>query len=75
MQIKIDSPPPHFQWPVVDERVLEAVTKQLSESVSIYDRSGIFQRFEDRFAAAHHRAHGLLFNSGTSAADNQHKSP
>jgi perosamine synthetase len=67
MQVKVDFPPPHFQWPVLDERVLAAVTLQLGESVSIYDRSGIFQRFEDRFAAAHHRAHGLLFNSGTSA--------
>ena len=64
---QIDIPSPHFEWPVLDEEIQAAVARQLKESVSIYDRSGIFRRFEDRFALAHSRCHGLLFNSGTSA--------
>ncbi|MEA3322911.1 MAG: DegT/DnrJ/EryC1/StrS family aminotransferase [Patescibacteria group bacterium] len=41
--------------------------KQLHESISIYNCSGVFEEFEKDFAVYHGREKGLLFNSGTSA--------
>lgn len=35
-----------FEWPIIDEKSVNAVVKQLGESVSIYNRSGVFERFE-----------------------------
>lgn len=60
-------PPPHFRWPVITKAIEAKVVHQLAESVSIYDRSGIFEQFEEGFAAYHGVKHALLFNSGTSA--------
>ncbi|PLX27659.1 cell wall biogenesis protein [Candidatus Parcubacteria bacterium] len=56
-----------FNWPVITDEVEAVVMKQLHESVSIYNRSGIFEEFENNFADYHGRKKGLLFNSGTSA--------
>lgn len=56
-----------FIWPVITEEVEAVVVKQLHESVSIYNRSGVFEELEDSFANYHGRKKGLLFNSGTSA--------
>src|SRR4051794_35340827 len=67
MTNRVDIPPPHFHWPVVDEGIMAAVQRQLLDSISIYDRSGVFERFERRFGSDHARAHAVLFNSGTSA--------
>ncbi|WP_083335735.1 DegT/DnrJ/EryC1/StrS family aminotransferase [Mycobacteroides saopaulense] len=56
-----------FIWPRVDDRMRQAVLKQLDESLSIYDNSGIFSEFERAFCESVGREYGLLFNSGTSA--------
>ena len=56
-----------FRWPRVTSDMQAAVIRQLHESMSIYDRSGVFAEFEDAFRAYHQRRHALLFNSGTSA--------
>ncbi len=63
----VTMPPPHYSWPVLTETTKAAVLRQLDESISIYDRSGIIARLESRLAAYHGRKHALLFNSGTSA--------
>lgn len=63
----IDKMPPHFVWPIITNKVKEAVLKQMDQSVSIYNKSGIFKEFEDRFAQYHDRKYGLLNNSGTSS--------
>lgn len=55
-------------WPPMDAEVVAAVTRQLDETISIYDRSGIIARFEDAFAARHGNApYALLTSSGTAA--------
>ena len=36
------------------------VLKQLEESISIYDRSGIIEKLESRFADYHGKKHALL---------------
>jgi dTDP-4-amino-4,6-dideoxygalactose transaminase len=59
--------PPHFPWPTITEPMRAAVLKQLDDSISIYDRSGIFARFEEKFAAYHSARHALLTSSGTMA--------
>jgi dTDP-4-amino-4,6-dideoxygalactose transaminase len=63
--IKINRP--HYTWPPITERTRRAVLKQLEDSISIYDKSGIIKELEDRFAKYHGRKHALLTNSGTSA--------
>lgn len=56
-----------FRWPVLSQSTVDRVIEQLSVSISIYDRSGVFERFEDRMASYHGRRYAVLFNSGTSA--------
>ncbi len=63
--IKIKSP--HFIWPPIDKKIEKAVISQLHKSISIYDKSGIFKEFEDKFAKYHKRKYALLCNSGTTA--------
>jgi len=63
----IKKKPPHFVWPIVNKRIERKVVKQLYQSISIYDRSGIFEEFENAFAKYYRRKYALLFNSGTSA--------
>ena len=58
---------PHYVWPPITERIRKAVLRQLEESISIYDRSGIIKILEDKFAQYHGKKHALLTNSGTSA--------
>ncbi len=57
----------HFSWPIITSETTRAVLEQLSKTISIYNRSGIIEQFEDRFKKYHNRAYGLLSNSGTSA--------
>lgn len=64
-QIKIKEP--HFPWPIITKKSEEAVVKQLKESISIYDRSGIIKEFEDAFAKFYGKKYALLTNSGTQA--------
>lgn len=56
---------PHFPWPMVTASTEAAVTAQMRESVSIYNRSGVIARFEDRWSRYHGRRHSLAVNSGT----------
>lgn len=57
-----------YQWPLITSATEKAVLDQLrSGNISIYDRSGIFKVFEQRFADYHQRKYGLVTNSGTSA--------
>lgn len=63
----ISSEKARFNWPKITAEVESVVIAQLHESISIYNRSGIFEEFENRFSNYHNRKRGLLFNSGTSA--------
>lgn len=56
-----------FKWPKYDQFDEISIVKQLHDSVSIYDRSGVIKEFEDTFAAYHEMPYSLLSNSGTSA--------
>lgn len=56
-----------FVWPVITSETEEAVIRQLYDNVSIYNRGGIFETFEDAFAEYHSKRFSLLSNSGTSA--------
>lgn len=64
---EINKDKPDFVWPIVSDKTVEAVMNQLHSSVSIYDRSGVFRDFEERYADYHGRKYALLSNSGTSA--------
>lgn len=63
----VTQPGPHFRWPVITDATREAVLRQLDEAVSIYDRSGVVARLEQRLEADFAVPHALLFNTGTSA--------
>ncbi|MEI6371743.1 MAG: DegT/DnrJ/EryC1/StrS family aminotransferase [Nostocales cyanobacterium ELA608] len=63
--IKFDNS--HYIYPVITENTKQAVLKQLDESISIYNRSGIIEELEDKFANYHNRKYALLTNSGTAA--------
>ncbi|MDA9484039.1 hypothetical protein XI07_18880 [Bradyrhizobium sp. CCBAU 11445] len=65
--VVLDQPDPHFVWPVVTEQTRRAINRQLDQTVSIYDRSGIFKEFEDDFAHYQGAQYALVTNSGTSA--------
>ncbi len=56
-----------FDWPILDKESEKAILDQLHTSISIYDRSGVIEEFEDKFKNYHSRQYGLLSNSGTSA--------
>lgn len=60
-------PAPHFPWPIITKSVEKAVVTQLYKTVSIYNRSDIFERFENAFAAWYGVKHALLMSSGTAA--------
>lgn len=54
-------------WPVVTAKSQRTVLEQMHTTMSIYDNSGIFKTFEDRFKAMTNRPYALVTNSGTSA--------
>ncbi len=55
-------------WPPINSRVKKAVMSQLEAGeISIYDRSGIFEKFEDRFRELNGSKFALLTSSGTAA--------
>jgi len=56
-----------FDWPRITSEIEQAVLKQLHETISIYENSGIFSNFEAKFARYHNRQFALLSNSGTSS--------
>lgn len=57
----------HPQWPILTNEYKSVVTSQMDETISIYNRSNIFQEFEDTFAKIHSKKYALLCNSGTNA--------
>lgn len=58
---------PHFVWPPVDDEMRRAVLAQLDESLSIYDRSGVIARLEQRLSSYHAGRRALLTCTGTAA--------
>lgn len=56
-----------YSWPIIDKEVEKVVIEQLHDTLSIYNRSGVFAEFEDLFAKYHNQKYALLTNSGTSA--------
>lgn len=58
---------PHYKWPIIDKKIEKAVIVQLHEGISIYDRSGIFEKFENEFSKYHKKKFSLLCSSGTVA--------
>jgi|CXWL01.1.fsa_nt_gi dTDP-4-amino-4,6-dideoxygalactose transaminase len=63
----IDHNRPHYIWPALSEETTVEVLKQLKESISLYDRSGIIERLETRLSHYHQAKHALLTSSGTAA--------
>lgn len=63
----IDSNDARFIWPIITDESREAIIDQLYTSISIYDKSGVIDTFENQFAHYHSRQYALLSNSGTSA--------
>jgi len=58
---------PHFVWPIITKKIEKLVIKQLYENISIYNRSWIFEEFENNFWSYHNIKYSLLFNSWTSS--------
>jgi perosamine synthetase len=56
-----------FTWPIITNELRQIVLSQMDISLSIYNRSGIFEEFEEKFRQYHNAKYALLFNSGTSA--------
>ncbi|MBU1038814.1 DegT/DnrJ/EryC1/StrS family aminotransferase [Patescibacteria group bacterium] len=57
----------NFNWPIINKEILQIVKKQTKETISIYNRSGIFEKFENRFAEYHNLKYALVGNSGTTS--------
>lgn len=56
-----------FIHPVITKNIEKAVIEQLYDTVSIYDKSNIFLKFEDEFSKYHNKRYGIVTSSGTSA--------
>jgi dTDP-4-amino-4,6-dideoxygalactose transaminase len=54
-------------WPEITPTYERVVNSQLNESISIYNRSGIIETFEEEFAKIHNSKYALLNNSGTNS--------
>lgn len=63
----ITAPGPHFIWPPLTGGTVKAVTDQLAEGISIYDRSEVIEELEDALADYHGRRYAVLTSSGTAA--------
>lgn len=63
----IDDKKQHYVWPIITEKTKKAILDQLDESISIYNRSGIIKKFEEKFCKYHNIKYGLLNNSGTTS--------
>lgn len=57
----------HPVWPVITPEYEKVIIDQMRTSMSIYNRSGIIEEFEDKFASIHESKYALLANSGTNA--------
>ena len=49
------------------QKLERAVIEQLHDTISIYDNSNIFKKFEDTFAKYHNKKYALVTSSGTAA--------
>ncbi|MDO8498730.1 MAG: DegT/DnrJ/EryC1/StrS family aminotransferase [bacterium] len=58
---------PHLIWPEITPKLEQAVIGQLHKAISIYDRSGIYEEFEEKFSHYHHVRYALGTSSGTAA--------
>lgn len=56
-----------FVHPKITKNIESAVIEQLNDTISIYDNSNIFKKFEDEFAKYHNRKYALVTSSGTAA--------
>ena len=56
-----------FVHPKITKEIEDAVIDQLHKTISIYDNSDIFKKFEDEFAKYHNKRYGLVTSSGTAA--------
>lgn len=56
-----------FKHPVITKEIETAVIEQLNDTISIYDNSNIFNKFETEFAKYHQKKYGLVISSGTAA--------
>jgi hypothetical protein len=57
----------HHVWPLLTQESEDAVVQQMHSSLSIYNRSDIYEVFEDRWQTMHGLKHALVCNSGTIA--------
>lgn len=58
---------PHFEWPRIEAETESAVLRQLHETISIYDDSGVMGRVERQLADFFGTKHALMISSGTMA--------
>lgn len=56
-----------FVHPVITKKIENAVIEQLYDTISIYDNSNIFMKFEKEFSRYHNKKYGIVTSSGTSA--------
>jgi len=65
----VERPAPHFRWPPALPELGSALAAYVDSGgpLSIVDRSGVFERLEDRFCELVDRRFGLLCSSGTMA--------
>lgn len=57
----------HHTWPLITPESVDSVVKQMHSSLSIYDRSNVYETFEDRWRKMHNLKHALVCSSGTIA--------
>lgn len=57
----------HFTWPIITPEIEKAIIDQTHSSLSIYNRSNIYETFEDRWCNIHDLKHSLVCSSGTIA--------
>lgn len=57
----------HHVWPLLSKQSEDEVLKQMHSSLSIYNRSNIYEVFEDRWRKMHNLKHALVCSSGTIA--------
>ncbi len=56
-----------FVHPKITKEIEKAVVDQLHDTISIYDNSNIFRKFEEAFAKYHNKKYALVTSSGTAA--------
>ncbi|POR32483.1 Uncharacterized protein TPAR_07311 [Tolypocladium paradoxum] len=57
----------HCPWPIITPEIETALVDQAHSSLSIYNRSNVYETFEDRWRALHGLKHALVCSSGTIA--------